>query len=135
MNHSQETRQRLRFRLISGKFAVCRLDAASPIPEWALRSSTLMAFVRTSDELSIVCPAEDVAAGIHAEYGWICLKLLGPFPFSMTGVLSSFIAPLSLNEISIFALSTFDTDYVLIKEESWEHAHKILQAAGHELQA
>jgi len=63
----------------------------------------------------------------------VCLKLEGPFPLSMTGVLASFIGPLSAAGIPIFALATFDTDYVLIKEEFWLQARAALQAAGHEL--
>jgi uncharacterized protein len=125
---------RLRFTIVPGEFAVSRLDPVAAIPEWALRPSNLMALVRTSDELSLVCPAEHVPTGTQAEYGWMCLKLIGPFPFSMTGILASFIAPLSSKQISILALATFDTDYVLIKEESWERARRVLQAAGHELE-
>lgn len=61
------------------------------------------------------------------------MKLEGPFPFSLTGVLSSFLAPLAENKIPIFAMSTFDTDYVLVKEVDVERAVSALQAAGHEM--
>ena len=133
--HSQEPHHRLGFQELSGRFAVCRLDPAASVPDWALRASTLLAIVRTPDGLSIVCPAESVPAETKAELGWMCLKLIGPFPFSMTGVLASFLLPLSANQIPIFAVSTFDTDYVLIKEESWATALHALQAAGHQLTA
>jgi hypothetical protein len=85
------------------------------------------------DELSIVCPQENVPQGIKADKGWLCLKLQGPFPFSETGILASFIAPLSANAIPIFATSTYDTDYVLIKEEYARVALQTLQQAGHQL--
>ncbi len=93
--------------------------------------------VRTHDELSIVCVAdvcsEDrLAHAATVERGWVALKLEGPFPFSMTGVLASFVQPLAEAQIPIFAISTFDTDYVLIKREYLEQAVAALRAAGHE---
>ncbi len=68
---------------------------------------------------------------IHCEKGWVVLKLEGPFPFSLTGVLASFLEPLAQAKISIFAISTFDTDYVLIKHEDTARAVKALATAGH----
>jgi len=81
----------------------------------------------------VVCEAESVPAEIKADRGWACLKLQGPFPFSETGILSSFIGPLAANAIPIFAISTYDTDYVLIKEEFVEKALSTLRKAGHKL--
>jgi len=88
--------------------------------------------VRTGDELSIVCAEDRIPDGVRAERGWLALKLEGPFPFVMTGVLASFLQPLAEAEIPIFAISTFDTDYVLIKPEHLEAAVEALGAAGHE---
>jgi uncharacterized protein len=97
---------------------------------------------RTSDELSILCfesaclgSAGDEARGrsdMSVERGWVALKLEGPFPFSVTGVLSSFVQPLADARIPIFAISTFDTDYVLVKSENLEQAVSALSASGHE---
>ena len=91
------------------------------------------AAVRTPNELSIVCAEgcvpKDVAATV--EQGWVALKLEGPFPFSMTGVLASFVQPLAEARIPVFAISTFDTDYVLVKGENVERAIAVLAAAGH----
>ena len=91
---------------------------------------------RSADELSIVC--EDriceehrVPEGVRVERGWVALKLEGPFPFSMTGVLASFLQPLAEKKIPIFAVSTFDTDYVLVKHKDLERAKKALGATGH----
>ena len=86
---------------------------------------------RTSDELSIVCDESRVPEGCREEKGWVALKLEGPFPFSMTGVLSAFLDPLAQAKIPIFAISTFDTDYVLIKKADVERAIAALAAAGH----
>jgi len=73
-----------------------------------------------------------VAEGVRVERGWVALKLEGPFPFSMTGVLASFLQPLAEAKIPIFAIATFDTDYVLVKREDLEQAKNKLAAAGHQ---
>lgn len=86
---------------------------------------------RTSDELSIVCLESNVDETVTCEKGWRCLKLHGPFAFSMVGVLSSVTAPLAHAGVSIFAISTYDTDYLLIKQESLEEAVSALGQAGH----
>ena len=115
---------------------MCRLASDASIPAWALEGG-FFCVVRTRDEISIVC-GEDVCTadrmldGGVAERGWVALKLEGPFPFSMTGVLASFLLPLAEARIPIFAISTFDTDYVLIKRENLEQAVVALGAAGHE---
>lgn len=87
----------------------------------------------TADELSIVCPAAQVPDKVQHDGGWQCFKLIGPFPFGETGILTSFIQPLSDNGVPIFAISTFDTDYVLVKEEWVGHSLSLLQDAGHQL--
>lgn len=123
----------LRFTRLPEHFVICRLDPATVTPDWVLRPATLTSFTRTADELSIVCPDANVPPGVNSDAGWICLRLEGPFPFSMTGVLASFINPLSTNEIPIFAIATFDTDYVLIKQEFWDVASAALASAGHQI--
>jgi uncharacterized protein len=127
-------RHNLKFRRLPGPYAIVRLESQTPIPEWATKGE-FTSITRTSDELSIVCPATHVPSGIHSPHRWICLKLQGPFAFSLTGVLLSFIEPLSVSGVPIFTVSTYDTDYVLIQEESSEKALNLLQRAGHELQA
>ena len=87
---------------------------------------------RTKDELSIVCLEGRTPEGAVIERGWIALELQGPFPFSLTGVLASFLQPLAVAQIPIFAISTFDTDYVLIKRAQLDQAVQALQSAGHE---
>ncbi len=109
---------------------MCRLGAEAPVPAWALESA-FFSVVRTSDELSIVCGEERVPQDVPGEKGWVALKLEGPFPFSLTGVLAAFLEPLAEARIPIFALSTFDTDYVLVKQEDAARAVEVLTAAGH----
>ena len=125
-------RRVLKFTLLAGRFAVCRLAADAAIPEWALRGA-LHCATRTSEELSIVCPAENVPAGVEANAPWSCFKIAGPIPFEQVGVLAAFIGPLAERGISIFAISTFDTDYVLVKEEFASRAMDALREAGHVL--
>jgi len=126
----------LKFRVLEERLAVCRVGSDARIPAWALEGG-LFCVVRTSDELSIVCAGdlctEDrIPDGSLVERGWLALKLEGPFPFSMTGVLASFLQPLAAAQVPIFAISTFDTDYVLIKRSDLERAVRALVEAGHE---
>lgn len=125
-------RRHLKFRWLLGPYAVVRLAADAHVPDWALEGE-FTSTTRTGDELSIVCPADNLPADVRSPHRWVCLKLEGPFPFSLTGVLLSFIEPLSTNEIPIFAISTYDTDYVLIQEEWAAAGFSTLQSAGHEL--
>jgi hypothetical protein len=121
----------LKFRSLPARYAVVRFDPHAPIPDWATKGEFTSA-TRTTDEVSIVCPAQDIPENGAPALRWMCLKLEGPFPFSQTGVLLSFIEPLSNNGIPIFAISTYDTDYILIPEEHSSHAADLLREAGHE---
>ena len=124
---------KLKFRwLRDSAYAIVRLAPDAPVPEWATRGE-FSSITRTAEELSIVCPMENLPADVSSPHRWICLKLEGPFPFNLTGVLLSFIEPLSSKGIPIFAISTYDTDYVLIHEERAGAALSELQRAGHEL--
>jgi hypothetical protein len=115
-----------------GSFAICRLAPKATVPDWALRG-TFFSVTSTPDELSIVCTETQVPAEVQHEKEWVCLKLEGPFPFAETGILTSFVRPLCERAIPIFAVSTFDTDYVLVKQAWVEKAVAALQEAGHEL--
>jgi uncharacterized protein len=122
----------LKFRLLHSTFAVCRLPPDTPIP--TLTSAALFTSVtRTSEEVSIVCPADQAPPNTKCESPWTCFKLEGPFPFSLTGVLASFLNPLAERGVPIFAVSTFDTDYILVKEEHAAIAVETLMKAGHVL--
>ena len=94
--------------------------------------SGFVSITRTDDELSIVCPESAVPGGVQSEPGWAILKLQGPFPLAQLGVLASFASPLSAAGVSIFSVSTFDTDYILIKATQVSVACQALTAAGHE---
>jgi len=126
------TRRTLRFSQIPGRFAVCQLPANAPPPDWAIKGA-FTSLTRTADELSIVCPADNVPEGHMPTTPWVCLKIEGPFSFSEVRVLSSFIGPLAEKGVPIFAISTFDTDYVLVGEGYVEAALRALADAGHKL--
>jgi hypothetical protein len=121
----------LKFRRLPTSFAVCSLPPDASIP--LLTGNEFTSITRTTEELSIVCPADQAPPNAKCESPWTCFKLEGPFAFSLTGVLASFLNPLAERGIPIFAVSTFDTDYILVKEEHAETALGTLQAAGHNL--
>ena len=121
----------LRFSVRPGTFAVVRLPPDAELPEGAL-SAHFRSATRTATELSLVCPDYAVPDGARAETGWAVLALEGPFPFDLVGVLAAFLVPLAAAGVGIFAMSTFDTDYVLVKREKLDVAVGALTAAGHE---
>jgi uncharacterized protein len=123
---------KLKFRFLPGKLGVCRLPGDAPIPTWS-QPGPLTSITRTDQELSVVCPEESVPPQQAFEGGWICLKLEGPFSFSEVGILAAFIDPLRDEGVPIFAISTYDADYVLIKEGFSRTALDALRKAGHEL--
>jgi hypothetical protein len=120
----------LELTILPGSFAVSRLDPSAAVPDWA-DSGPLQSVTRTGDELSVVCAADAVPAGVVAERGWSAIRVAGTLDFSLTGVVASLAAPLAEAAVSIFALSTHDTDYVLVKSEALDRAVAALAAAGH----
>ncbi len=108
--------------------AVARLAPSSDIPGWALAGEGFYSITKTDDELSVVCLEDQVPQDVKVEKGWRCLKVEGPLDFGLTGILSSLASPLAEAKISIFAISTFDTDYLMIKKENFEKAIAVLNA-------
>jgi hypothetical protein len=123
----------LTLSVLNDRLAVCRLDPLNPgesLPVWA-SVGDLYSITQTADELSVVCDEDAVPNDVTSELGWRCLKAHGPFEFSMVGVLASLTGPLAAAGISIFALSTYDTDYLLVKDEDLEGAVEVLLKEGH----
>jgi uncharacterized protein len=125
-------RPRLRLRLLPGELAVVRLSPGIPLPAWA-QTQPLACVVWTAEETSIVCDVAAVPEGALAERGFRAFGLLGPIPFTTTGVLASLTDPLARAGLSLFAVSTYDTDYLLVKEAVRVAAQAVLRAAGHEI--
>lgn len=115
---------------LDGLFAVAKLPREAPIPPWA-SSGTFFSITRTADELSVVCAEAQVPPGVQYEPGWRCVRVAGKMDFSLVGVLASLVGPLADAGISVFAVSTFDTDYLLVKEAAWKRTEKVILAAGH----
>ena len=112
-------------RVLEGRWAICRLPADAKIPE------RFFSLTRTADELSVVCAEDAAPEGVRCESGWRMLQVAGPLEFSLTGVLAGIASPLAEAAVSIFAISTFDTDYVLVKDEQLARAMGALRRAGH----
>ncbi len=123
----------LRLSVLEKRLAVCRLDPpVQEIPAWAT-GVPFFSVTRTSDELSIVCPEERVPPGVTCERGWRALRFDGPFEFGLVGVLASVAVPLAQSEVSILAIATYDTDYVLVQESQLDLATQVLREWGHEV--
>lgn len=122
--------QHLVISLLDETLAICRADPAAPIPLWAT-AGAFWTISRTSDELSIVCSQEHVPADIQSIGDWRCFKVEGPLDFALTGILAALATALANAGISIFALSTYDTDYLLVKQEQVERAADALRSLGH----
>jgi hypothetical protein len=122
----------LTLSLLPETFAVCRLAPDVPLPDWA--AGEFVSITRTSDELSIVCAERNVPPSVRCERGWRCLKVAGPLDLSLIGILASLAVPLAEARIPLFAISTYDTDYVLVKEADLERAVETLLQAGHTMQ-
>lgn len=114
------------------RLAICHLPPNDYLPT-TLGGARFWSVTRTDEGYSIVLPEESVPADWKAERGWRGLKVQGPLDFDLTGVLSSIAAPLAEAGVSIFTLSTYDTDYILIREGDLEKAKRALQASGHTL--
>src|SRR5258708_33262857 len=118
---------RLALEILDGELAVVRLDPAAPLPAWLdWSASPFVSATRTADELSIVCAGGLVPAAARAERGWRAVKVRGPLGFALTGILRSLLAPLAEAGLSVFALSTFDTDYVLVRASDLARARALL---------
>lgn len=112
-------------------YAICRLPADAAIPDWAV-SVPFVSLTYTRDELSVVCPQDRVPDGVQADRGWRCLQVEGPFDLEgAIGVLAALSAPLAEARLGIFVVSTYDTDYLLVKDAQATRAFDALAQAGH----
>lgn len=121
----------MKLTILPDTFAVCRLSPTTDIPQWVLQNKTLLSITYTSDELSLVCLEAMVPDGVQYKGSWRAIKVQGPLDFSLTGILVALAAPLAAVHIPIFALSTFDTDYLLLQDEHLLQAKTVLEQNGH----
>jgi len=126
--------KKLELSVLPQRFAVCRLDSEDAIPDWVMEGD-FWSVTRTDEELSVVVPEDSAPASWKSEKGWRCLKVQGPLDFSLTGILASLASPLADAGISIFAISTYDSDYILVRDQDLEQATEALSEAGHVIEA
>lgn len=119
----------MNLELLSETLAVCRLSADTELPSWF--GGTFQNATRAPEELSLVCEAERIPETIKVEKDWRCLRVSGTLAFQLTGILAPLTTPLAQAKISIFAISTFDTDYLLVKHHALDETIQVLEAEGH----
>ena len=122
-------RMQLQLEIFPEPYAVCRLAPHAAAPTWA--RGGLVAITRTPDELSVICQQDKVPASTTATRGWRCLRVAGTLDFSLIGVIAGLTRVLATARISVLVTSTFDTDYLLIREPDLTQATTVLQAAGY----
>lgn len=123
----------LQLSVLPARLAISRLDAGAQPPSWAVGGGFCSVTI-TSDETSIVCEEQLVPDGVKTDVGWRALKVAGPLEFSLTGIVLALAAPLADAGIGIFAISTYDTDYVLVKDSAFSAAVLALEDAGHSVE-
>ena len=114
-------------------YAICRLEPEAALPQWA-GGASFLTISRTKTELSIVCDEARVPPEVHAERKRRLMQVAGTLAFSLTGILAAIAVPLAEAHISIFGVSTYDTDYVLVTDSDLEQAISVLESAGHVIQ-
>lgn len=121
---------KLTLKLLQGHYTIVQLPADEPVPRWA-QGQEFMAIVRTSDEFSVVCETESVPDDVRSERGWRVLGVIGVLDFSLVGILADLSNQLASAGVSIFVVSTFNTDYILVKQNQLRNALVALRQAGH----
>jgi hypothetical protein len=130
---SGQQRPRLPLELLPDTLAICRLDAADPVPAWTQQSVGFLTVSRTAEELSITALQRAVPPGVRCERDYRALRVHGPLPLNLVGILAAIADPLADVGLSIFAISTYETDYVLVKAHDLDVALETLGRAGHEI--
>lgn len=120
----------MKLKILKQKFAICRLSPTASLPAWAIAGECFN-ITRTPEEFSIVCEEKFAPADVQKNEGWGAFQVVGPLDFSEVGILASLSKTLADAKISLFAFSTYDADYILVKEKSVTAATKAFKAAGH----
>jgi hypothetical protein len=120
----------VKLKLRNGDFSIHRLGASGEIPAEVF-GCDFFHVTRTDDAISIVCPSFLALNSQRCNTGWTCIEVLGPLDFSLTGILAKLSGILAEAEISIFAISTYDTDFILVKAEKTDPAVAALKTAGY----
>lgn len=124
----------MQLRTLPDSYAVVRLQPGADLPAW-VDKGPFRSVTRTDHEVSVVCRDNDVPEGESVDRGWTVLETMGPFDFSLTGAIASLVEPLAKAEVPIFVISTFESDYVLVRSSDLARAADALESAGHEFAA
>src|SRR5512133_827693 len=136
MTHdAASARRSLTLTVLSAPLALCRLAPVEPIPAWTASARTFLTISRTPDELSIVADDEVVPEHVAARRGYRVLRVEGPLPLELVGIIAALAAPLADASVPIFPIATYDTDYLLVHQEDLARAIGALAAAGHRVLA
>ena len=125
-------KRQLQLSLLKETYGICVFPNTAPIPEWSVKTS-LCSITRTNKELTIVCSQSIIPSDCEYNPNWRCFRIDGSFDLNQIGIISSLAAPLAQADISIFVISTYDTDYILVKEEKVERAIAVLNDYGNEV--
>ena len=127
---SSPLEQSITLRVVSGLYGIAKMAQDTSIPSWA-SGPGFSASICADDELTLVCLQERIPNDVERILHWRCLRSVGPFAFTASGIVLSIIAPLSAKGIGIFVVCTFDGEHVLVADQSWAAALKCLRDAGH----
>lgn len=122
----------LKLKQMTGLYAISQLAFDAPVPAWMFGDG-VSSFARGTDELTLVCRQDLVPQDVVSDREWMCFEVVGPFSLGETGIVLSLLRPLSENDIGIFLIPTFSTDYLLLKAHEAERGRRHLMAAGHVL--
>lgn len=124
----------LHLDLLPTRFALLRLPGDAPVPAWTTFARDFLSITRTPDELSIVADEHVVPGDVAAERGYRALRVRGPIPLHVVGVMAALAAPLAEAGVPLFPVATWDTDYLLIRGGDIDRACSALAAAGHRIE-
>ena len=122
---------KLTFKVLTARYAIVQLAADAPVPPWATTGS-IFSVTRTPEELSIICE-EELCEGPLVARGWRCMEVVGPFPFSAVGVAAEFCGVIARRGLSLLVVSTYNTDYIFLREDALAQAVEALVEAGHDV--
>lgn len=122
---------RLTLEVLDVTLAICQLEPGSEVEEWS-DGTGIFSVMRTDDEVTIVCSEDLVPEGVKCSKGWKCIHLVGRFEFNEVGILSQLALPLAGASIPIFVMSTYNTDYILVRAQDLPRASEALRMAGHD---
>jgi hypothetical protein len=122
----------LKLNQLADLYAITRLPPDTPTPAW-LAGDGISSYSRGSEEVTLICPQLRVPENVLSDRDWACFEAVGPFSLGEAGILLSLLRPLSENDIGIFLIPTFSTDYLLIKASDVNSGRRYLMAAGHTL--